>query len=65
MSKKLRETKRVLFKLDKKRKNNMDAIRDLEQTKGGLLSFAAYAKDVQPENPGYFDTKYCRTNLYR
>ena len=49
MSEELRETERRLFKLDESRKNNMVAIRDLEQTKERLLSFAEYAKDAQPE----------------
>ena len=49
MSEELRETERLLFKLDENRKNNMVAIHDLEQTKERLLSFAEYAKDAQPE----------------
>ena len=49
MSEELRETERLLFKLDENRKSNMIAIRDLEQTKERLLSFAEYAKDAQPE----------------
>ncbi len=49
MSEELRETECLLFKLDENRKNNMVAIRDLEQTKERLLSFAEYAKDAQPE----------------
>lgn len=34
MSEELRETERLLFKLDENRKNNIVAIHDLEQTKG-------------------------------
>ena len=49
MSDELRETERMLFKLEESRKNGMVAIRDLEQTKERLLSFAEYAKDAQPE----------------
>lgn len=49
MSEELRESERLLFKLDENRKNNMIAIRDLEQIKERLLSFAEYAKDAQPE----------------
>ena len=49
MSDELRETERMLFKLEESRKNGMVAIRDLEQTKERLLSFADYAKDAQPE----------------
>lgn len=49
MSEELRETERMLFKLEESRKNSMIAIRDLEQTKERLLSFAEYAKDAQPE----------------
>lgn len=49
MSEELRETERMLFKLEESRKNGMVAIRDLEQTKERLLSFAEYAKDAQPE----------------
>lgn len=49
MSVELRETERLLFRLDENRKNSMVAIRDLEQTKERLLSFAEYAKDAQPE----------------
>ena len=49
MSEELRETKRMLFKLEENRKNSMVAVRDLEQTKERLLSFAEYAKDAQPE----------------
>ena len=49
MSEELRETERQLFKLEENRKNNMIAIRDLEQTKERLLFFAEYAKDAQPE----------------
>ena len=49
MSEELRETERPLFKLDENRKNSMVAIHDLEQAKERLLSFAEYAKDVQPE----------------
>lgn len=49
MSEELRETERLLFRLDENRKNSMIAIRDLEQTKERLLSFAEYAKDAQPE----------------
>lgn len=45
----LRETERMLFKLEESRKNGMVAVRDLEQTKERLLSFAEYAKDAQPE----------------
>lgn len=44
MSEELRETERMLFKLEENRKNNMVAIRDLEQTKERLLSFAEYEK---------------------
>ena len=44
MSEELRETERLLFRLDENRKNSMIAIRDLEQTKERLLSFAEYAK---------------------
>lgn len=64
MSEKLRETERMLFKLDENRKNNMVAIRDLEQTKERLLSFAEYAKDAQVEVLVTFDPNYCRKNLY-
>ena len=39
MSEELRETERMLFKLEENRKNGMVAIRDLEQTKESLLSF--------------------------
>lgn len=49
MSEELRETERMLFRLEESRKNSMVAIRDLEQTKERLLSFAEYAKDAQPE----------------
>lgn len=49
MSEELRETERLLFKLEENRKNNMIAIRDLEMTKERLLSFEEYAKDAQPE----------------
>lgn len=49
MSEELRETERTLSKLEESRKNSMIAIRDLEQTKERLLSFAEYAKDAQPE----------------
>lgn len=49
MSEELRETERMLFKLEESRKNGMVAVRDLEQTKERLLSFAEYAKDAQPE----------------
>ncbi len=49
MSEELRETERTLSKLEESRKNSMVAIRDLEQTKERLLSFAEYAKDAQPE----------------
>ena len=49
MSEELRETERLLFKLDENRKNNMVAVHDLEQTKERLLSFAEYTKDAQPE----------------
>ncbi len=49
MSEELRETERMLFKLEESRKNGMVAVRDLEQTKEKLLSFAEYAKDAQPE----------------
>ena len=49
MSEELRETERMLFKLEESRKNSMVAVRDLEQTKERLLSFAEYAKDAQPE----------------
>ena len=42
-------TERMLFKLEESRKNSMVAIKDLEQTKERLLSFAEYAKDAQPE----------------
>lgn len=49
MSEELRETERLLFKLNENRKNNMVTIHDLEQTKERLLSFAEYAKDAQPE----------------
>ena len=38
MSEELRETERLLFKLDKNRKSNMTAIRDLEQTKERLVT---------------------------
>ena len=64
MSEKLRETERMLFKLDENRKNNMVAIRDLEQTKERLFSFAEYAKDAQVEVLVTFDPNYCRKNLY-
>lgn len=49
MSEELRETERMLFKLEESRKNGMVAVRDLEQTKERLLSFAEYAKEAQPE----------------
>lgn len=49
MSEELRETERMLFRLEESRKNSMVAIRDLEQTKERLLSFAEYAKDAQPD----------------
>ena len=49
MSKELRETERMLFKLEGNRKNGMIAIRGLEQTKERLLSFAEYAKEAQSE----------------
>ena len=49
MTEELRETERLLFKLDENRKNNMVAVHDLEQTKERLLSFAEYTKDAQPE----------------
>ncbi len=49
MSEELRETERMLFKLEESRKNGMVAIRDLEQTKERLLSFAKYAEGAQPE----------------
>lgn len=49
MSEELRETERLLFKLDENRKSNMIAIRDLEQAKERMLSFVEYAKDTQPE----------------
>ena len=49
MSEELRETERMLSRLEESRKNSMVAIRDLEQTKERLLSFAEYAKDAQPE----------------
>ena len=49
MSEELRETERMLFKLKESRKNSMVAVRDLEQTKERLFSFAEYAKDAQPE----------------
>lgn len=49
MSEELRETERLLFKLDENRKSNMIAIRDLEQAKERMLSFVEYAKDAQPE----------------
>lgn len=49
MSEELRESERLLFKLDENRKSNMIAIRDLEQIKERLLSFAEYAKEAQPE----------------
>ena len=49
MSEELRETERMLFKLEESRKNGMVAVRDLEQTKERLLSFAEYAKDAQLE----------------
>ena len=39
-------TERMLFKLEESRKNSMVAIKDLEQTKERLLSFAEYAKDA-------------------
>lgn len=48
MSEELRETERLLFKLDENRKSNMIAIRDLEQAKVRRLSFAEYVKDAQP-----------------
>ena len=49
LAEELREAERQLFKLDEGRKDNMIAIRDLEMTKERLLSFAEYAKNVQPE----------------
>ena len=49
MSEELRETERMLFKLEESRKNGMVAVRVLEQTKERLLSFAEYAKEAQPE----------------
>lgn len=49
MSEELREAERMLFKLEESRKNGMVAVRDMEQTKERLLSFAEYAKDAQPE----------------
>ena len=49
MFEELRETERLLFKLDENRKSNMITIRDLEQTKERLLSFAEYAEDTYPE----------------
>ena len=49
MSEELREMERMLSRLEESRKNSMVAIRDLEQTKERLLSFAEYAKDAQPE----------------
>ena len=49
LAEELREAERQLFKLDEGRKVNMIAIRDLEMTKERLLSFAEYAKNVQPE----------------
>ncbi len=40
---------RNMREVDESRKNGMVAVRDLEQTKERLLSFAEYAKDAQPE----------------
>ena len=49
MSEELRETERMLFKQEESRKNSMVAVRDLEQTKERLLSFAEHARDAQSE----------------
>lgn len=49
MSEELRETERMLFKLEENRKNSMVAVRNLEQTKESLISFAEYVKDAQSE----------------
>ena len=49
MSEELRETERMLFKPEERRKNGMVVLRDLGQTKERLLFFAGYAKDAQPE----------------
>ncbi len=45
----LKEIEAALDKLDGNRKNSMIAIRNLEQTKERLLSFAKYAEGAQPE----------------
>lgn len=47
MSEGLLEIERLLLNVDENRKNNMVAIRDLEQTQERLLSFAECAKDAQ------------------
>lgn len=49
LSAELKEVEAALDKLDRNRKNSMIAIRDLEQTKERLLSFAKYAEGAQPE----------------
>lgn len=49
LSAELKEVELALNKLDNNCKNSMMAIRDLEQTKERLLSFAEYAQGAQPE----------------
>lgn len=49
LSAELKDIESALEKLDVNRKNSMITIRDLEQTKERLLSFAKYAEGAQPE----------------
>lgn len=49
LSAELKDVETSLEKLDGNRKNSMIAVRDLEQTKERLLSFAKYAEGAQPE----------------
>ena len=49
LSAELKELEVSLEKLDSNRENSMIAVRDLEQTKERLLSFAEYSKGAQPE----------------
>lgn len=49
LSAELKDVEASLEKVENNRKNSMIAVRDLEQTKERLLSFAEYAKGAQPE----------------